>query len=184
MIVVSDFGAGLGGVGEKGWDDDLGGVVEDFFDAGVGFFIGKVSEEVGLVGSVECFVDASAAVGIGRAEVEEEGLVGFFLEEVATIVGHLAGVACASLEILVEVKNGFGGDVEFGNLGGAVSGLGHLWRESEGAHRGEGLELMEGVGMAVLPVEVIVEAGENDGARGRAGSSGGEGLGEADALGC
>jgi len=74
--------------------------------------------------------------------------------------------------------------VELGDLGGAVSGLRHLWRESKGAHRGERLELVEGVRVAVLPVEVIVEAGENDGARGRAGSSGGEGLGEADALGC
>ena len=105
MVVVCDLGAGLRGVGEEGRDDDLGGVVEDFLDALVRFLVREVAEEVGFVGSVEGFVDATAAVGIGGAEVEEEGLLGFFLEEVAAIFGHLAGVAGAPLEILIKVEN-------------------------------------------------------------------------------
>lgn len=183
LVVVRDLSAGFRSIREEGRDDDLGGIVEDLGDAFVGLFIGKVSEEVGLVWTVECLIDSATAVRVGGAEVEEKGLLRFFFEEGATRIGHLPGVPRDPIEILVEVEDGLGGNVELGDLGRSVSRLCHLRREREGAHRRERLELVKGVGVAVLPVEVVVKPGENDGARGGAGGRGREGLRKAHAIG-
>jgi len=183
LVVLGEFGAGLGGVGEEGGDDDLGGVVEDLLHALEVALVGEVAEEVGLVLAGEGFVLTSAAVGIVGAEVEEEGFFGGVGEEGFAVVGHGDGVALGAGEVLVEVEDRFGGDMVFADAGGAVAGLGHLVGEGKGGDGFEGLEFVEGVGVPVLAVVMVVEAGEDDGAAGGAGGGGGESFGEAHSLG-
>ena len=103
-------------------------------------------------------------MGIGGGEVEEEGFVGCVGEDGLANVGHLFGIAGVAAEVLVEVEDGFGGDVELADLHCAVSGLGHELGEGEGLHGLEAFEFMEVVGVSVLSVEVVVKATEDDGA--------------------
>ena len=64
----------------------------------------------------------------------------------------------------------------------AISGLGHLEGEADGRHGGEGGKLMEGVGVAILSIAMVVQPGEDDRATGGTGGRCGEGVGEARSL--
>ncbi len=125
LVVLGEFLAGLGIVGEKGRDGDFGRIVEDFLDAGEGAAGGFVAEEVGLQLELRGFVESSAAVRVGGGEVEEEGAVVGGGEEAAAFLGHLDGVALVPLQVGLEAVDLLGGDMEFPDVSGAVAGALH-----------------------------------------------------------
>jgi hypothetical protein len=52
--------------------------------------------------------------------------------------------------------------VVFPDLSRTVARLFHLERKADGSHGGESGELVKGVSVSVLPIAVIMKAGEND----------------------
>lgn len=72
--------------------------------------------------------------------------------------------------------------MELADLNRPVSGLRHELGKRKGSHRGKALKFMKGMGVAVLPVEVIMEPGEDHRSRCRTGSGGGKGVGEGSGI--
>lgn len=66
--------------------------------------------------------------------------------------------AAGGVEVLVEVIDGLGYDVEFSDVCGAVAEVFELEGEGEGGAGGEGGELVVVVGVAELAIGVVVDS--------------------------
>ena len=94
----------------------------------MGAAVRLVAEEVGLVLAGEGLVRSAAAVGIGGAEVEEEGAVDV-LQELPAVIGGDDRVPAA--EVAVEVEDRLGGNVVLAGRSGLVAEAGELERERD-----------------------------------------------------
>ncbi len=63
---------------------------------------------------------------------------------------------------MLEFEDGNRSHVVFPDLSRTVARLFHLERKADGSHGGESGELVKGVSVSVLPIAVIMKAGEND----------------------
>ena len=155
LVVLSEFFAGLEGVRQKGWDDDVCRVVENLVYTGVRAALGQIAKEVGGEGIPGGVVAGAASMRIMSREIQKEGTVVVSSEELGAGLGHGDIVAAGKRfrDHFVEAIDGFRRDVVFADPGGAIS------------------HPAQAVGM-------IVGAGQNNGSAGAAAGGGGIGVGE------
>ena len=177
LIILRQFGPALGDVGQEVRDDHVLGIVLDLLDARVA--LRAIAEAVGLMRQVGG--RASAAMRIGRAEVEEEGLAVIAGDDVFAVVGHLDRTAAATRQRDVELVDFVGGDVILADAGCAIAGLSQ--QNGHAPDPVEADEMMMAVLVPVLAVVVVVEAAENNGAAGTATGGGAERIVETHAFG-
>lgn len=123
-----------------------------------------------------------AAMGIGLADVEQEGLVAWGGDEVPGLFDGGDGVASFGSELEVVLEDVGGGDVVFADEGGAITGAFDDLGEGETDGVGITGEMAGVVGVAVVAVGVIVQSGHDDGAAGAAAGGGGVGVGKHGAI--
>ena len=168
LVVVGQLLPRFRGIGKEGGDGNLFRVVEDFLNPGMSLSVGLVPEQVGLELTLRGLVPASSAVRVGGGEVEKERPIALLGDEGPGLFRHLNGVAGASLEVGLVVKDLLGSGVVLPDVSRAVARVRHGPRKGETDGVVVAGELVEVVLVAVLTVGMVVEAAHHHRSTGRA----------------
>ena len=175
LVVLGQFGPARRRVGQKGRHDHVRGIETHRLHARV---LALVAEQIG---AVRFRPDLSAAVRIGRAEIQKKRPLVLGTDKLAAVLGHLHAVARIAGQGLVERIDRLGHDVELADPGGAISGPRQPRTERNSLI--ERAEMVLGVLQAVLAIGVVVHAAQDHRAAGAATGGGAKRVGEQRAVG-
>ena len=108
---------------QEGRDDHFRRIKEDFFDAVVGFLVGKITKQVGFQFQFGGFIFAAAAMRIRCADIQKKWLVRRRTHKLLHIVGHLDDIAAVSLECMIELIHGLWSNVVLPDAPGTIAGF-------------------------------------------------------------